>query len=243
MIRGDPAESGDASAVGPSAGSPTVGEQLTVGADELPSTSADGLEPGATVGRYVVLGRLGEGGMGIVYAAYDPELGRKVAPELERHGVTVHAAVRPEAQRRGFTYVDAGGERTITVIGERLGPRRSDDLPWDELAGTDGVYFVSGDAAALKAARGSKVLVATNITGTWKTKLDVQPPQPRAQLAAFWTIPVGMKVKIAPPDLSAAATARAKVKLGADGTLIRDHRDFDPACRFAPNGKRVDGLR
>ena len=76
----------------------------------------------------------------------DDELGEKVVPELERHGVTVHAAVRPEPQRRGFTYIDSAGERTITVIGERLGPRRSDDLPWDELAEADGVYFVSGDA-------------------------------------------------------------------------------------------------
>jgi len=91
----------------------------------------------------------------------DDELGRKVVPELERHGVTVHAAVRAEPQRRGFTYVDSAGERTITVIGERLGPRRSDDLPWEELAEADGVYFVSGDAAALKAAREAKVLVAT----------------------------------------------------------------------------------
>jgi ribokinase len=91
----------------------------------------------------------------------DDELGQQVVPELERHGVAVHAAVRPEPQRRGFTYIDAAGERTITVIGERLGPRRSDDLPWDDLAEADGVYFVSGDAAALKAARGSDVLVAT----------------------------------------------------------------------------------
>ena len=59
-------------------------------------------------------------------AVGDDELGRKVVPELERLGVTVHAAVRPEPQRRGFTYLDADGERTITVIGERLGPRRSD---------------------------------------------------------------------------------------------------------------------
>jgi ribokinase len=94
-------------------------------------------------------------------AVGDDELGAKVAPELERHGVTVHAAVRPEPQRRGFTFVDAAGERTITVIGERLGPRRSDDLPWEQLAEADGVYFVSGDAAALKAAREAKVLVAT----------------------------------------------------------------------------------
>lgn len=101
-------------------------------------------------------------GSSTLYTAVgDDELGRKVVPELERHGVTVHAAVRPEPQRRGFTYIDTAGERTITVIGERLGPRRSDDLPWDDLAETDGVYFVSGDAAALKAARASKVLVAT----------------------------------------------------------------------------------
>jgi hypothetical protein len=70
----------------------------------------------------------------------------------------------------------------------------------------------------------SNVFVGANVTGKWASKLDVQPPQPRAQLAAMWTIPVGMKVKIAPPDLSAAATARAKVKIGADGQLIRDHR-------------------
>lgn len=89
------------------------------------------------------------------------ELGQKVVPELERHGVTVHAAMRPESQRRGFTFIDAAGERTITIIGERLGPRRSDDLPWQELADADGVYFVSGDAAALKAARESDVVVAT----------------------------------------------------------------------------------
>jgi ribokinase len=89
------------------------------------------------------------------------ELGERVVPELERLGVVVHAAVHPEPQRRGFTYIDAEGERTITVIGARLGPRRSDDLPWEELARMDGVYFVSGDAASVRAAREARVLVAT----------------------------------------------------------------------------------
>src|SRR6478735_2535866 len=39
---------------------------------------------GASIGRYVVLGLVGRGGMGEVYAAYDPELDRKVAVKLLR---------------------------------------------------------------------------------------------------------------------------------------------------------------
>jgi eukaryotic-like serine/threonine-protein kinase len=40
------------------------------------------IEAGRRVGRYVVLDRLGAGAMGIVYAAYDPELDRRVALKL-----------------------------------------------------------------------------------------------------------------------------------------------------------------
>ena len=44
-----------------------------------PAGNEGGLAKGATIGRYVVLGLLGRGGMGEVYAAYDPELDRKIA--------------------------------------------------------------------------------------------------------------------------------------------------------------------
>jgi ribokinase len=92
----------------------------------------------------------------------DDELGRRAIDELTRMGVRVEAAIRPgKSTRRGFAFLDGAGERTITVIGERLGPSGDDELPWSELADVDGVYFVAGDAAAMRAARAAHALVAT----------------------------------------------------------------------------------
>jgi serine/threonine protein kinase len=63
------------------------------------------LTRGRTVGRYVVIDKIGHGGMGIVYAAYDPELDRRVALKLlvsdpwgQSSGGEAHARMLREAQ-------------------------------------------------------------------------------------------------------------------------------------------------
>lgn len=101
------------------------------------------------------------GGCDFFVAVGNDDLGARASEGLEALGLRVHAAVRDEPQRRAFTFLDALGERTITLIGEKLHPLRADPLPWDELAGFDAVYFSAGDAGALRAARQARVLVAT----------------------------------------------------------------------------------
>jgi len=94
-------------------------------------------------------------------AVGNDELGKEARVALEELGCRVRAAIRDEPQRRAFTYLDQNGERTITLMGNKLHPHGADPLPWSELAEADAVYFSAGDPDALRAARQARVLVAT----------------------------------------------------------------------------------
>jgi ribokinase len=85
----------------------------------------------------------------------DDELGHAAARRLDELGITLH----PEwfgSTRRAITLVDGQGERTITTIGPKLRPRHP--FPGDAY---DAVFFVAGEVAVLRSARGAPFLAAT----------------------------------------------------------------------------------
>jgi len=87
--------------------------------------------------------------------------GHAAHEQLTRRGIRVHAAWRDTPTRYVFTMLDAGGERTIVTVGERLRPHGDDALAWERLDSADGVYVTAGDAGAAHRARAARVLVAT----------------------------------------------------------------------------------
>jgi ribokinase len=101
-------------------------------------------------------------GSATLFTAFgDDEVGHRSHAELVELGLDVESGFRPETQRRAFVHLDEPGERTITVLGPRLGPRGGDELAWDKLDDTDAVYLTAGDVEAVKQARRARVLVAT----------------------------------------------------------------------------------
>ncbi len=75
----------------PASSLPELGEPLALmespslsGGDNWQRPEREMLPPGQKVGRFTLLQRLGVGAMGVVYAAYDPELDRRIAVKLLR---------------------------------------------------------------------------------------------------------------------------------------------------------------
>jgi len=95
---------------------------------------ARGLVDGAIVDRYVVLSHLGSGGMGAVYAAWDQQLGRRVALKLLHPGPMATAAHGERLRREARALARLNHEHVVRVfdVGEW------DGSPWITMEYVDG---------------------------------------------------------------------------------------------------------
>jgi tetratricopeptide (TPR) repeat protein len=125
---------------------------------------AAAVRPGMQLGRYMVLYEVGRGGMASVYAAYDPELDRKIALKV-LHGTGDYARLRREARALAqmahpnvVTVYDVGEHDTLLFIamefveGQTLRAWLVRDKPaWSELAP---VFAATARALAAAHAKG-----------------------------------------------------------------------------------------
>ncbi|HSR97491.1 MAG TPA: serine/threonine-protein kinase, partial [Kofleriaceae bacterium] len=83
------------------------------------SAHGPALELGAMVGRFVVLDRIGRGGMGTVYTAHDPELDRYIALKLLHHQARTvdDARVRILAEAQAMARISHPGVVAIYEVG------------------------------------------------------------------------------------------------------------------------------
>jgi tetratricopeptide (TPR) repeat protein/predicted Ser/Thr protein kinase len=84
-----------------------------------PSSGESELQLGARFGRYIVVGWLGAGGMGVVYAAHDPELNRKVALKVLRNdggGTVDRSPIREALLREAQAMAQLAHPNVVTVF-------------------------------------------------------------------------------------------------------------------------------
>src|SRR5258708_382961 len=98
---------------------PATPPHLPLDPDEL-------IARGATLGRFVVLDLLGAGGMGVVAAAYDPELDRRVAVKVLRphpgaRALTADQRVRAVREAQAMAKVSHPNVITVYDVGTAAG--------------------------------------------------------------------------------------------------------------------------
>ena len=91
--------------------------------------------------------------------------GNKCLNILQNMGIKLHVAWRDKPTRKGFSVIDSEGERSITIIGDRLTPTHKDNLDWNILNEMDGIFITAGDKEIFKKSRFAKVLCSTPRVG------------------------------------------------------------------------------
>ena len=97
--------------------------------------------------------------------------GQKCYERLTKLGLNLKVAWREKPTRKGISLISKDGERAITVIGERLEPIASDNLPWSDMKNYDGIFITATDKEGIRLASKARFVAATPRTGI-KTLID-----------------------------------------------------------------------
>jgi tetratricopeptide (TPR) repeat protein/predicted Ser/Thr protein kinase len=97
----------------------TLGPTMLAGSRPAP-VSGD-ISRGASIGRYLVLAKLGAGGMGVVLAAYDPELDRKIALKLLKTQGQSSARTRLQREAQALAKLDHRNVVSVYDVGVHEG--------------------------------------------------------------------------------------------------------------------------
>ena len=103
--------------------------------------------------------------------------GEKCYERLSELGLNLKVAWREKPTRKGISLISKDGERAITVIGERLQPIASDNLPWNQMKNYDGIFVTATDKEGIRLAREARFLSVTprigeNILKNSKVKIN-----------------------------------------------------------------------
>ncbi len=90
---------------------------MAVTLSEPAAPPRSGLDRGSLVGRYVILQQVGVGAFGKVYAAYDPDLDRKVALKLMKSRINELGSAKSQLLREAQAMAKLSHENVVTVFG------------------------------------------------------------------------------------------------------------------------------
>ena len=113
----------------------------------------------------VQMARLINGPVDLITSLGNDNYGEKCYERLTKLGLNLKVAWREKPTRKGISLISKDGERAITVIGERLQPIASDNLPWGDMKNYDGIFVTATDKEGIRLARKAKFLTATPRTG------------------------------------------------------------------------------
>ncbi len=120
----------------------------------------------------VQMARLINGSVDLYTSLGKDTYGEKCFERLTKLGLNLKVAWRKKPTRKGISLISRDGERAITVIGERLQPIASDDLPWNDMENYDGIFVTATDQEGIKLARKAKFLSATPRIGENTLKIS-----------------------------------------------------------------------